>query len=85
MRSVEAGRVVYAGKDLESFGWVVIVKQVDGFASVYGKLKKVWVRMGEKLKARQVIGRVGKSSQGCGVYYELRDRVGRPVKPVLRY
>jgi len=84
IRAVEAGEVIYAGKDVENYKWVVIVKQRDGYFSVYGKLKEKWVRRGEKVKKRQIIGRAGRIKGNCGIYYELRNKAGDPVFPVLR-
>jgi len=84
VRAVEAGRVVYAGKDIGSYGWIIIVHQEDGYASVYGRLSKRWVRPGERVKGRQIIGEVGRAKGSCGVYYELRNSAGDPVPPVLR-
>jgi len=84
VRAVEAGRVVYAGKDIGSYGWVIIVRQDDGYASVYGRLSRRWVFPGERVKRRQIIGEVGRTKGRCGVYYELRNSLGDPVPPVLR-
>ncbi len=84
VRAVESGKVVYSGRDINSYGWVVIVEQEDGFVSVYGKLSKPWVRRGERVRRRQVIGKVGRLKNACGVYYELRNSYGEPVLPVLR-
>ncbi len=80
VRAVEGGRVIYAGKDVNAYGWVVIVEQRDGFISVYGRLGKPWVSKGEQVKVRQVLGRVGKYRTSCGLYYELRDKRGNPVR-----
>ena len=85
VRAVEEGRVVYSGKDLGNYGWVVIVEQKDGLVSVYGKMERPWVRTGERVKVRQVIGKVGKDKGVCGLYYELRDRKGDPVRPHVRW
>ncbi len=84
VRAVAEGRVVYSGKDVDNFGWVVMVEQKDGFLSVYGKINNPWVRSGERVKRRQVIGKAGRWKDACGVYYELRDKEGKPLKPVLR-
>ncbi|RLJ70750.1 peptidase M23-like protein [Hydrogenivirga caldilitoris] len=84
VRAVESGKVIYAGRDLENYGWVVIVEQSDGFVSVYGKLKDPWVKTGEGIKSRQVIGKVGEDKGTCGIYYELRDAYGKPIFPALR-
>ncbi len=83
-RSVSEGKVIYVGRDLENFGWVIVVEHTDGYISVYGKADRPWVRMGERVKSRQVLGRVGKTRRGCGIYFELRNSRGDPVRPVLR-
>jgi murein DD-endopeptidase MepM/ murein hydrolase activator NlpD len=83
-RSVGDGRVIYVGKDVENFGWVLLIEHTDGFVSVYGKVKRPWVRTGERVKARQVLGKVGRTRRGCGLYFELRNRRGDPIRPVLR-
>ncbi len=85
VRAVETGRVVYSGRDLENYGWVVIIEQKDGYISVYGKMGKPWVKTGEKVKVRQVIGKVGRRRGICGLYYELRRKDGQPVKPSIRW
>jgi len=84
IRTVAPGKVVYSGRDIGSYGWVVIVRQEDGYTSVYGGLARSWVRSGERVKIRQVIGEAGKMRGNCGVYYELRNALGDPVAPVLR-
>ncbi|NPA41975.1 MAG: M23 family metallopeptidase [Aquificae bacterium] len=84
VRAVEGGKVAYAGKSINNFGWVVIVEQRDGLVAVYGRLGELWVRTGERVRARQVLGRVGRYKNTCGVYYEVRDRRGRPLKTPLR-
>ncbi|GEM_PF-2336605 len=83
-RSVEEGKVAYSGKDVNNYGWVIIVEQMDGYVAVYGKVGKPWVNQGEKVRARQVLGKVGKSKGNCGIHFELRDSSGKPVKPLLR-
>ncbi len=84
VRSVADGKVTYAGKGVGSYGWIVIVDQEDGFTSVYGKFGEVWVKTGERVKARQVLGRTGRYHNICGIYYELRDAKGVPIEPVMR-
>ncbi len=84
IRAVAPGKVVYSGRDIGSYGWVVIVRQEDGYTSVYGGLTRSWVRSGEKVRIRQVIGEAGRMRGSCSVYYELRNALGDPVAPVLR-
>ncbi len=85
VRAVAPGRVIYVGRDISAYGWVVIVKQEDMFISVYGRLKETWVRNGEKVKSGQVLGRVDRTRNTCLLYYELRNRFGEPVKPTVRW
>ncbi len=47
VRAVESGRVIYSGRSVESYGWIVIVSQRDGLVSVYGNMSEAWVRTGE--------------------------------------
>ena len=85
VRAVEGGRVVYSGRDVGNYGWIVIIEQRDGLVSVYGKMERPWVKTGEKVRVRQVIGKVGRNRGVCGIYYELRNRKGDPVRPVVRW
>ena len=78
-RAVKSGRVIYAGRDVRNYGWVIILEHRDGSVSVYGRVGRPWVRTGERVKRRQVLGKVGFYRGRCGVYYELRDRHGIPV------
>jgi septal ring factor EnvC (AmiA/AmiB activator) len=83
-RAVEAGKAIYVGRDLKAYGWTVIVEQRDGFISVYTRTGELFVSQGEKIRKRQVLGRVGRKKGRCGIYFEVRDGKGRPVKVRLR-
>ena len=83
-RAVEGGKVAYSGKDLDNYGWIIIVEQEDGNVGVYGKVGKPWVNQGEKVKRRQVLGKVGRSKGKCGIYFEVRNSQGKPVNITLR-
>lgn len=83
-RAVEGGKVAYSGKDLGNYGWIIIIEQEDGNVGVYGKVGKPWVNQGEKVKRRQVLGKVGRSKGKCGIYFEVRNSEGTPLKVVLQ-
>lgn len=85
VRAVEGGKVLYSGKDVGGYGWVVVVEQEDQLLSVYGGMDSSWVKTGERVKVRQVVGKVGKNREGCGLYYELRSREGNPLEPAIRW
>jgi murein DD-endopeptidase MepM/ murein hydrolase activator NlpD len=78
-RAVERGKVLYAGNDLKSYGWVVIVEQENGYITVYTKAERVFVKKGESVKKGQVLGKVGKQGQDCGIGFELRLKDGSPI------
>ncbi|SHK30546.1 peptidoglycan DD-metalloendopeptidase family protein [Thermocrinis minervae] len=80
-RAVEDGQVLYAGNDLKSYGWVLIVKHKDGYMSVYTYASDLLVkRRGEAVKKNQPLGKVGRRDESCGILYELRFPDGSPVK-----
>ena len=83
-RAVEGGKVAYSGKDLDNYGWIIIIEQEDGNVGVYGKVGKPWVNQGERVKRRQVLGKVGRSKGKCGIYFEVRNSEGAPLKVVLQ-
>jgi hypothetical protein len=78
-RSIERGRVLYAGDDLKGYGWVVMVEQEDGYITVYTRAERVFVKKGESVKKGQVLGKVGKQGQDCGIGFELRLKDGSPI------
>ncbi len=82
-RAVEAGKAIYVGKDLKAYGWTVIVRQRDGYLGVYTRTGELFVKEGEKIRKRQLLGKVGKRKGVCGIYFELRDGRGRPIRVVL--
>ena len=78
-RSVEEGRVLYAGDDLKSYGWVIIIDQNDGYISVYTRAENSFVKKGERVRKAQVLGKVGKQGNQCGIGFELRLQDGSPI------
>jgi len=78
-RAVEKGKVLYAGDNLKGYGWVVIVEQEDGYITVYTRAERVFVKKGESVKKGQVLGKVGKQGQDCGIGFELRLKDGFPI------
>jgi len=78
-RAVERGRVFYAGDDLKGYGWMVMVEQEDGYITVYTGAERVFVKKGESVKKAQVLGKVGKQGQDCGIGFELRLKDGSPI------
>lgn len=70
---VYEGKVAFVGA-LPGYGQTVILDHGDHYYTVYGHNSEVVVKLGEKIKARQVIAKVGMSSQWkqSGLYFEVR-------------
>lgn len=78
-RSVSDGKVLYVGDDIRNYGWVIMVESTDGLVYVYGRADSSLVRKGEMIKRGQPLGKVGKSSEGCGLLFEIRNSEGKPI------
>jgi lipoprotein NlpD len=82
VRAAAAGRVVYTGAGLRSYGQLVIIQHDDVWLSAYGYNQSLLVSEREAVRAGQRIATVGR---GPGdrpmVYFEIRMN-GRPVDPL---
>lgn len=54
------GEVVYAGTDLGSYGTLVLVRHSDGYVTAYGYARRALVREGQRVRAGQALGEVGR-------------------------
>jgi len=82
VRSSADGIVVYAGGGLRGYGKLVIVKHNDRYLSAYGHNQTILVKEGDKVRAGQVVARIG----GPGgnedlLHFEIR-RDGKPRDPM---
>lgn len=77
-----AGVVVKAGWN-GGYGRMVEVDHGHGYATRYGHLSQILVKVGDKLKAGDVIGRTGSSGRSTGphLHYEVRHD-GQAVNPL---
>lgn len=71
------------GKELSGYGNCVIISHGYGFQTLYGHLKEVKVRRGQKVKRGELLGTVGRTglAQGNHLHYEVIQN-GRKVNPV---
>lgn len=81
VRSVQAGRVVYADW-LQGMGLLLVVDHGKGYMSLYGHNQEILKKVGDRVRQGEVISRVGDSGGqgGPGLYFEMR-RNGKPVDP----
>lgn len=82
-RAVASGTVLFAGREPESFGNLVVVDHGNGWQSAYGFLSKLTVKKGDPVKARERVGLVGHTGKAGRdeLHFELRH-TNQPVDPL---
>jgi lipoprotein NlpD len=74
VKAVAAGRVVYAGDGIKSYGLMVIVKHDNGYVTAYGNNRKILVREGDTVTQGMTIAEMGTRSGGQGLLqFEMRE------------
>ncbi len=76
VRAAETGIVRFAGKDnklLKAFGNMVIIQHPKGYRTVYGNLKKIYVKPNQLVKRGEIIGTAGTSGiwGKSGLYFDI--------------
>ncbi len=68
-----ADGVVEFANNHGSYGKAVIIKHPSGYYTLYGHLSNIWVEVGQKVKAGDVIGLVGSTGRSTGphLHYEV--------------
>jgi murein hydrolase activator len=81
-RAVYEGKVVFA-EWFKGYGQLVIINHGEGYHSLYGSLSEIFTKVGDIIKSKQTVGRVGNSSivNSPGLYFELRYK-GKPLNPI---
>ena len=83
VRASAAGTVLYAGKEEQQFGNLVVVDHGGGWASAYGSLDKVTVNKGDKVAKGERVGLVGSTgiTGATELHFEMR-RDNKTVDPL---
>jgi septal ring factor EnvC (AmiA/AmiB activator) len=81
-RAIEAGQVLYADW-FKGYGNLLIVDHGDSYYSLYGYASELLVKVGDRVKRQQVVGRIGDggSLNGPALYFEIRHH-GKPENPL---
>ncbi|MBL8637098.1 MAG: peptidoglycan DD-metalloendopeptidase family protein [Alphaproteobacteria bacterium] len=74
VRAAENGVVVYANKQIEGYGNLVLIRHAEQYVSAYAHLDRILVRKGEGVKRGQTIGTVGTSGrvEKPQLHFEIR-------------
>ncbi|MEM4326313.1 MAG: M23 family metallopeptidase [Candidatus Pacearchaeota archaeon] len=82
VRASKDGVVKFAGWS-GGYGLCIFIKHQFGYETVYGHLSKVNVKEGQKVKAGQLIGKVGNTGRSTGshLHFEVR-KFGKPLNPL---
>jgi lipoprotein NlpD len=81
IRAACAGRVVYTGSGLRSYGNLIIIKHSENLLSAYAHNRDSLVSDGEQVSAGQLIAHMGEGApQKPVLYFEIR-RNGKPIDP----
>ena len=76
------GTVVYAGNGLVGYGNLLIIRHAGDYLSAYAHSSELLVAEGQRVRAGQVIARVGDSgTDQTKLHFEIR-REGKPLDPL---
>ncbi len=80
--AASAGKVVYSGNGLASYGNLIIIKHSEQFISAYAHNKKLFVKEGGDVKRGEKIAELGKTGTSeAKLHFEIRYK-GKPVDPI---
>ena len=87
IKSAADGIVIKAGKGT-GYGKMVKIDHGGGYVTVYAHLSKIKVKLGEKVKRGDVIGKAGNTgtSSGPHLHFEIQEN-GTPIDPqtIIRF
>ena len=85
VKSIDKGRVIYAGEDLKGYGKLIIIKHDDDILSVYGHNRELLVTEGQKISAGEIISTMGETDDGkIHLHFEIRKK-GLSVDPMTYF
>ena len=82
VQTAAPGTIAYIGKNLKSFGTLVLVKHDGGYITAYAHLADISVMEGDVIGAGQVIGTVGQTGRVSSpqLHFEVRQS-RKPINP----
>lgn len=81
VHATAAGKVSIAGRE-GGYGNLVEIDHGNGFATRYGHLSAIEVKVGQHVRIGQTVGRIGSTGRSTGPHLHYETRVdGEPVDP----
>ncbi|MCL4476161.1 MAG: peptidoglycan DD-metalloendopeptidase family protein [Nitrospirae bacterium] len=82
VKAVYSGKVVFADW-FKGYGNLVIVNHGQGYHTLYGNLSETFLKVGDIIKGKDTIGKVGESGMlnAPSLYFEVRYK-GKPLDPM---
>jgi lipoprotein NlpD len=79
----KSGTVTKSDVDLAGFGKTIVVHHDDGMMTIYSHLKICQAKVGQKVTAKTVIGRVGKTGgiKKPELHFQVRSENKEPINP----
>ncbi len=76
------GRVTYTGSRISGYGRMVVLKHKGGYFTIYAHQSSIAVRVGQKVKKGQLLGKSGNSGRTSGPHLHFEVRKGTlPLNP----
>ena len=63
----------------------VVIKHANGYYTVYAHLSKIYVKEGQMVTRKQVIGAMGKTGAATGTHLHFSVSIGKPYSPGYKY
>lgn len=81
--AAKVGTVTKSDVDLAGFGKTIVVHHEDGTMTIYSHLKSCLAKAGQKVTAKTVIGRVGKTGgiKKPELHFQVRSANKEPINP----
>lgn len=82
VKAVAGGRVVFADW-FKGYGQLLIVNHGGGYHTLYANLSEIFHKVGDIIKQKEAIGKVGESGthNAPSLYFEIRHK-GKPLNPL---
>lgn len=83
VRAAAAGTVVYADRRLSGYGNLIIIRHAGDLFTAYAHNQRNLVRKGDRVRAGEIIARVGRTGRATGPHLHFEVRRGPvPVDPL---